>query len=89
MDFDSLAGSCLRERYSILNAYYFPGKADAGLYPGITPVNSFRVVFNTYFNQQLPLEPDRSYYSTWDRPYALTDISGQLNSCAPLEAGTK
>jgi hypothetical protein len=89
MDFDSLDKSCLRERYSILNAYYLPGKADAGLYPGITPVNSFRVVFNAYFDQRLPLLDDRSYYSTWGRPFALTEVSDRLDSCAPLEAGAK
>jgi hypothetical protein len=42
---------CLEERYSILNAYYFPDQNYEYLYPAITPVNSFRVVFNTYLTQ--------------------------------------
>jgi hypothetical protein len=51
----------LREKYGILNAYYLPGIDDAGLYPSISPVNSFRVVFNHYFNAGLERLPDRSY----------------------------
>lgn len=45
--------TCLRERFSILNAYYFPDQNYADLYPAITPVNSFRVIFNTYFRTDL------------------------------------
>lgn len=46
----------------ILNAYYLPEGAEA-LYPGISPVNSFRIIFNTYFGANFPLLEDRSYYS--------------------------
>jgi len=35
--------SDLKERMSILNAYYFPGRKYGALYDGISPVNSFRV----------------------------------------------
>ncbi|HUG33441.1 MAG TPA: sulfatase-like hydrolase/transferase [Anaerolineales bacterium] len=48
----------------ILNAYYLPGAdADQGLYPSISPVNSFRVVLNRYFEAELPLLEDRSYFA--------------------------
>jgi hypothetical protein len=30
-------------------------------YPSITPVNSFRVIFNHYFNLNYELLPDKSY----------------------------
>jgi hypothetical protein len=49
-------------RMRILSAYYAP-KARALLYPGITPVNSFRVILDAYFDQRLPLLEDRSFYS--------------------------
>ena len=42
----------LRERMGILNAYYFPNRDYRGLYQEITPVNSFRVVLNTFFGRQ-------------------------------------
>ena len=50
-------------RMAILNAYYLPGDGAKMLYPTITPVNSFRVVFNAYFGQEYPILPDTSLYS--------------------------
>lgn len=46
----------------ILNAYYLP-EGQEHLYPSISPVNSFRVVFNTYFGTSFPILEDVSYYS--------------------------
>lgn len=50
-------------RMSNLNAYYVKPEAKALLYNSITPVNSFRIIFNTYFGQHYPLLADESYYS--------------------------
>jgi hypothetical protein len=55
------------ERMLNLNAYYLPGIDVANvLYPSITPVNTFRVILNEYFGQNLPLLADRSYFSPFD-----------------------
>jgi hypothetical protein len=55
------------ERMPILNAYYLPGvQMDKILYPSISPVNSFRVVLNSYFEQSLPLLEDESYFGPPD-----------------------
>ena len=52
------------QKMPILNAYYLPGiQADHFLYPSISPVNSFRVVLDAYFGQNLPLLDDVSYYA--------------------------
>ena len=48
-------------RLSILNAYFFPEKGNRLLYESITPVNSFRVVFNLYFDANYDLLKDESY----------------------------
>jgi hypothetical protein len=48
-------------QFEIFNAYYFPGIKDTGLYDTISPVNSFRLVFNHYFGTAYDLLPDRSY----------------------------
>lgn len=54
----------VQERFSILNAYYFPGiEGVKFLYSSITPVNTFRIIFNTYFGANYPLVEDKSYYS--------------------------
>jgi len=55
-------------RMGILNAYYFPREGQY-LYPTITPVNSFRTVFNAFFDGRLDLLPDVSNYSKYSRPY--------------------
>ena len=41
-----------------LNAVYFPNRNYGQFYDTITNVNQFRVIFNSYFNQQLPLLND-------------------------------
>jgi len=71
----------------ILNAYYLPpvlnanakAEVSASPYPTITPVNSFRIVFNKYFGAQLPLLPDQSYCSpVRTSPYKWSDVRSQL-----------
>jgi hypothetical protein len=51
-----------RDRVKMLNAYYFPDGGDKNLYRTITPVNTFRVLFNTYFHENYELLPDISRY---------------------------
>lgn len=51
----------LRLVLGILNAYHLPqGGADL-LYDSITPINTFRLIFNYYFNADYDLLSDRSY----------------------------
>jgi hypothetical protein len=73
--------TCLKERYSILNAYYFPDQNYGALYPTITPVNSFRVVLNQYFGTDLPLLDDRSYYSKGGTPFIYQDVTDRVGTC--------
>jgi hypothetical protein len=76
----------LLEKTGILNAYYLPGADTRVLSPAVSPVNSFRVVFNTYFGTNLPLLPDRTMRHVSDmQPFAFDDITGQL-SPATVEA---
>jgi hypothetical protein len=65
---------------SILNAYFFPNRKYDGLYSRISPVNSFRVVFNTFFGGSLELLPDRNYFSTWNDPYLFIDVTDRALS---------
>lgn len=48
----------LRKNYQNLNAVYIPGKNNQLFYDSISGVNQFRVVFNTLFNQSIPLQKD-------------------------------
>lgn len=49
------------EETTILNAYYLPNGKPDWIYPGITPVNTFRMVFNRYFGASYPYLPDRQF----------------------------
>jgi hypothetical protein len=46
--------------FKILNAYYLPDDGHEFLYPTISPVNTFRLIFDTYFGTSLGLLPDYS-----------------------------
>jgi hypothetical protein len=70
---------------SILNAYYMPGGSQ-GLYKTISPVNTFRYIFNTYFGQELELYEDIGYFSPIHEPQAFEVIP---NRCATLLASEK
>lgn len=51
---------------SILNAYYLPGAGSDRIHPTITPVNTFRVIFDLHFGTAYGLLPDRSYLEADD-----------------------
>jgi hypothetical protein len=44
-----------------LSAYFLPGDGSQDLYGNITPVNSFRVIFNHYFGAKYELLPDETF----------------------------
>ena len=81
LDWSSPEASCLWERASIFNAYYLPGGSEQ-LYPSISPVNSFRVVLNTYFGTDLPLLPDRTYFTSHRLVRQAIDITEDRDSHA-------
>ena len=60
-DHGSSIGDDPRVRMSILNAYYVDEATRADLYPTITPVNSFRIIFNHYFGTNYPILEDLSF----------------------------
>jgi len=68
-DFDRPEASYFRENLAILNAYHLPGDGKPSVYPSISPVNTFRLVFKRYFGADLELLGDRSSWCTWRRPY--------------------
>ncbi|MES2779994.1 MAG: sulfatase-like hydrolase/transferase [Bacteroidota bacterium] len=49
------------EYFKNLNAFYFYDQKYEALYDSISPVNTFRVVLNNYFGQQIPLLKDSSF----------------------------
>lgn len=69
----------LRIKTAILNAYYFPDRQYRDLSQEITPVNSFRVLFNALFDTDFELLPDRTFVSPDDRNlYDFHDVTDRV-----------
>ena len=49
----------IEEQNTILNAYYLPGEGSTALYASISPVNTFRLIFNHYFKTAYKLLEDQ------------------------------
>lgn len=79
IDWTQISDEAIRSHMRILNAYYLPNVDTNNLYPSITPVNSFRFVFNSYFGTELPLLPDKSYIiPKSSRPYDYIDVTEKV-----------
>jgi hypothetical protein len=61
-------------RTAILNAYYLPSGGDQLIYPSITPVNTFRTVFNYYFGAHFENLENASYFAPENHLNALTQV---------------
>jgi hypothetical protein len=76
---DNPSDRLLNERMGILNAYYLPARGKRFLYQSITPVNSFRLIFNYYFGANYKPLKDESYFSTKVHPYKFINVTERLN----------
>ena len=65
------------QRMWILNAYYLPGHEDK-LFSKISPVNTFRYIFNAYFGGNYDMLPNVSYFSPVPKLYDFSEIK---NNC--------
>jgi len=78
MNWDNPSVEALEERMSILNAYYIPSIKTESLYHDITPVNTFRIVFNTYFNTDYQLLENKIFFANNKNErykfYEITDL---------------
>lgn len=75
----SASTSLLKQKFPILAAYYLPGVSKDKLYPTITPVNSFRLIFNLYFSTNFQLLPDKNYiFQDLQNLYQFIDVTNKL-----------
>ena len=54
-----------------------PQEIESDLYAEVSPVNTFRILFRHLFGLEYETLPDRSYYSTWTRPYAFVEVESK------------
>lgn len=78
LDWENADNTNFKERMSILNAYYLPHQNYTELYNEITPVNTFRLIFNDYFNTDYEMLDDESYFSTWPQPYIFINVTDEI-----------
>lgn len=70
-----------KKRLTILNAYYLPGAPDDSVAADISPVNTFRTIFNLYFQGDYALLENNAYFSVYSRPYEFTQMPNQRAGC--------
>ncbi|MEK7480994.1 MAG: glycosyltransferase [Patescibacteria group bacterium] len=74
-----------KERMKIFAAYYLPADQNglpeiSNIIPDeITPLNAFRRIFNAYFNAGFEILPDKSYLSSYEQPFILTDVTDKAS----------
>lgn len=78
LDPESADNTDHRERMSILNAYYFPDRDYTSLHKEITPVNSFRIIFNHFFGTDYELLEAKNYFSSWTRPCKFIEVTDSI-----------
>ncbi|CUR50972.1 conserved membrane protein of unknown function [Nitrosotalea devaniterrae] len=74
----------MKRKLTILNAYYLPENGTSSLYGTITPVNSFRVILDHYFDQKYPVLEDKIYYSDYQKRLNFTDVTNILTNKTSL-----
>lgn len=69
----------LRIKTGILNAYYFPDQDYSGLRQDVTPVNSYRLLFNDLFDTDFEELPDLTYAFAKDNAiYEFHDVTRRV-----------
>ncbi|MBN2800308.1 MAG: hypothetical protein JXX28_14300 [Deltaproteobacteria bacterium] len=81
LDWEDVDGSDVTEALGVLLAVYAPPEMTAGLYSGMTLVNLYPSLLSSW--GELPLQPDRSYYSPWSNPLHTVDVTARLQRPAP------
>lgn len=76
----TLESSNLKERFAILTAFYFPGRDYSGISRSVSPVNTFRIVFNRFLGRSMEILPDECYFSPIGSPYKFTRIDGMIKN---------
>jgi hypothetical protein len=69
-----------RESMGILNAYLLPDNGREILYGDISPVNTFRIIFDRYFGTRLGVLEDKVFYSTASKPYHFYDVTDAVRA---------
>ena len=74
VDWQNPSQDMIIQSFNNLNAYYFPEKNISQ--ESISPVNSFRLLFNEYFDTHFEILEDKNYWLQTDEyPYDFSDVT--------------
>ena len=68
----------IEQMMSTFSAYYLPGIEKNLSYDVITPVNTFRIIFNSYFNTDYDLLENKIYLADYSVPAYFVDVTDVL-----------
>ena len=74
-DWENSTEKMKHDRLSNINYILLPDKNENPLYNTMTPVNTFRVLFNDYFNTNFEILEDRVFFSDYEKPYNFIDVT--------------
>ena len=78
LDWENPTDDMLRQKMSNFQAIYFPNTNNDLVGKATTPVNIFRILFNSYFNENHEILSDKIFWNTWTKPYDFKDITDLL-----------
>lgn len=73
LELDRVPPDRVAERMDIFAAYRYPG-AERLVYDSMTPVNALPAAIAGTFGLSIPRQPDASFWSAWDTPFATTRL---------------
>ena len=87
-DWHTASTEDLEIKFGILNAWYVPGDRQVGLYPELTSINTFPLLFRDYFGLDYDASrgPGVRGSRNYTRPYDLVEITDRLPP-TPDDAG--
>jgi hypothetical protein len=75
---DTPTDSLIQERMGIFNAFYLPGNGEKDIIESLTPVNTFKFIFNKYFGTQYTLLENNYFFSSYDSRRVL-DVTSRIS----------
>ena len=73
--FENMQEEGLRDVFSILLAIHAPSLENDVFYEDLTPVNTFRLIFNNHFGDDFPILEERHYKTQPESPWKFVDIT--------------
>ena len=82
MTVETAAGHRLKQAVgvsTVIGTLMLPGVDNATIVQRmLTAINTFPTLFDGYFGLDYPMLPDRSFASTWGKPYRSIEITDRL-----------